>query len=739
MKKRIERSIIACLSAIVLLSGITQAQAQVERSTTNLSIPSAPTGTFARFIKTGLNNWSIVIKRKDSLLMNERFPLKIEIFEESHILQLRSAYQTVRKLSGGFLAWGTINYKTARFIFKDTWTLKNGDLNLSRTVKVGGHNKASFLSSFSFEFNKASGLQTQFFAPGMIYGKSEHLTPSAIGGSLSGSHIRIREDRLPAPLFGVRLSSGDAACILDAAPNGSTSNAEANDLTTETLSDPRFRFGSIGIDTSKGQMKLGYWFPGSEGETTYRGNTYPNGQIHHWRRRYHPIADGLSQSYQLAFRFSREPALKSMVYHDWRWAWNILKPAVNHQDIELCKTSLINMLGEQVITEHGITGIPNWISANTSPKEPPASTKTIMGFTGKALESANYLLQSADDDHSALALNHREEGLAIIRTFLHLKLNPPEGEGFEFTTGKPALALASNVYLRSFGDDLKALLKAAKRERKFNRDHSDWIQWTRTFADWLLPQQNGAGGFPRSWQAGTGVIADSSSQSSFTIIPFLVLLSDFSGDVKYKDAALKAGMYCLRSQLGTGFVGGTIDNPNVLDKEAGTLSLEAYTALFKATGDRRWLSAAYDAANFAETWIYSWNVPMPCDTRNEDLGWKKGVPTVGLQLIATGHSLCDAYMAFDVDEFAGLYRATGDRHDYEVARLLLHNTLAMLAVPGRLYDLKGPGWQQEHWSLAPVRGNGLHRGWLPWVSTSHLNGIYDLKEADLPLYQQMIR
>jgi len=270
MKKRIERSIMACLSAIVLLSGITQAQAQVERSTTNLSIPSAPTGTFASLIKTGLNNWSIVIKRKDSLLMNERFPLQIEIFEESHILQLRSAYRTVRNLTGGFLASGTITYKTAKFIFKDTWTVKNGDLNLSRRVKVAGHNKASFLSSFSFEFNKASGLQTQFFAPGMIYGQSEHLTPGAIGGSLSGSHIRIREDRLPAPLFAVRLSSGDAACILDAAPNGSTTNAEASDLTTATLSDPRFRFGSIGIDTSKGQLQLGYWFPGSEGETTYR-------------------------------------------------------------------------------------------------------------------------------------------------------------------------------------------------------------------------------------------------------------------------------------------------------------------------------------------------------------------------------------------------------------------------------------------------------------------------------------
>jgi hypothetical protein len=52
----------------------------------------------------------------------------------------------------------------------------------------------------------------------------------------------------------------------------------------------------------------------------------------------------------------------------------------------------------------------------------------------------------------------------------------------------------------------------------------------------------------------------------------------------------------------------------------------------------------------------------------------------------------------------------------------------MLALPGRVYDLRGLGLQQEHWSLAPELGNGIQRGWLPWVSTSHLNGIFGLEK-----------
>jgi hypothetical protein len=113
------------------------------------------------------------------------------------------------------------------------------------------------------------------------------------------------------------------------------------------------------------------------------------------------------------------------------------------------------------------------------------------------------------------------------------------------------------------------------------------------------------------------------------------------------------------------------------------------------------------------------------------------VPTVGLQLIATGHSLVDEYMAFDTDEFAKLSVYAKDNHYRDVAAILLHNTKNMLALPGRAFDLNGPGWQQEHWSIAPMRGFGIHRLWLPWVSTSHLNGIVGLEEFDRALFREL--
>jgi hypothetical protein len=61
----------------------------------------------------------------------------------------------------------------------------------------------------------------------------------------------------------------------------------------------------------------------------------------------------------------------------------------------------------------------------------------------------------------------------------------------------------------------------------------------------------------------------------------------------------------------------------------------------------------------------------------------------------------------------------------------------MLALPGRTYDLAGPGWQQEGWNLTPPRGIGWHRHWLPWIAASHLTGIVELEKFNPTLYQRL--
>jgi hypothetical protein len=110
------------------------------------------------------------------------------------------------------------------------------------------------------------------------------------------------------------------------------------------------------------------------------------------------------------------------------------------------------------------------------------------------------------------------------------------------------------------------------------------------------------------------------------------------------------------------------------------------------------------------------------------LHWKPGVPTIGHQLIATGVSMTDGFLAANAAVFARLFQETDDRHWLDLARTVVHGTTTMLALDGRVYDLRGPGWQQEHWSFSPRRGCGLNRRWLAWVPVAHIRGAHRIED-----------
>lgn len=365
--------------------------------------------------------------------------------------------------------------------------------------------------------------------------------------------------------------------------------------------------------------------------------------------------------------------------------------------------------------------------------------KIIMGFVAKGIESADQLLQEGDRDPGPRGQRMRELGLMMINSFVRIvPMSPPAGTGFNLMTGKPDCQSAGVVTIREPSEDLSTLIDVIRREKKLGREHPEWMAWCRQFGDWLVPQQRVDGSFPRSWNAGSGTPREESGTSSCIPVPFLVKLTEETGDPKYLNCAIRAAEYTWETYGSKGiFIGGATDNPNVTDKEAGMLALEGYLALFENTKDNKWLECAKAAADFAETWIWIWNIPMPLDADPANLGWKPGVPTTGVNGITARGSGVDQYMAWSVPAYAKMYKYTNDEHYLDVARILLLNTKAMLAIPGRTYDLLGPGWQQENWSMGRNRGNGSHRSWLPWVSVNHLHGITGLEEFDRQLFQQL--
>jgi hypothetical protein len=752
-------------------------------------------GAAVTFVRAGSGDWGIDISGGAAPRVTQAKPAQIEVYRGGdRVSQLAAGYRSVAREADAVVAKAKVaGQGAAAFAVEDRWTISGAVLSLSRKVTVtGAEHDAGFYSAIRLSTAPTTTWpDLDYLAPGLLYG-DPHTSAGAPGGSLyyRAKRFSIREDYLPAPVFALSFRDGNWAAVMDMAPRGDTTQVETTAPASTPVIDERLQFGALGArEVPEGGVEFGFWLPGTTNEFSGGfgfggGQGAPSAPV--VRRRYHPVKAGFSQRYQVGFRFGQGASFRGMERDAWRWAWQTLKPKVTLIDVEVVRRTLIDHLADRVLTVDDRAGVPfvidavsgkpgsfrpaammamfrpptaarpafdtedlvKWAKSVGIDMDPQAAElelwpKIAMGFCGKNIEVADQLLLEGDRDPGPRGQRMRKLGLAIVASLIRLvPMSPaPAAEGFDIKTGKAsAVRGAPSLTLRATAEDLRTMVDLYRRERALGRQHSEWFAWVKAYADWLLTQQREDGSFPASWLGGTGEVRGTSGVTSYAPVPLLVRMSEETGDRKYLDSAIRAADYIWAS-FGSRcvFLGAT--GGDVADKESGMLSLEAFLALYDNTREPKWLERARTAGDYAESWIWIWNVPMPLDAQDSELAWKRGVPTVGLQGIGSnvaGH--VDEYLDWAVPSYAKLYRYTKDEHYLDVARVLLHDTKSMLALPGRTYDLLGPGWQQEHWRMGPgIRGIGAHRTWLPWISVNHLHGITGLEELDKALFDRLVK
>jgi hypothetical protein len=702
------------------------------------------TGATVSFVRSTAGEWGVEIAGSAAPRIVQPKPANLEVYRsDNDIRQLAAGYKTIQKTAAGMDASAEIAYgENVVFKVADRWSISGAVLSVRRRVDVVGNASGGFYSSIMLTIDPAIGWSdVNYMAPATLYGDPTYDGDRSPGGRLNyaARRLEIREDVLPAPLFAISFNNGASVAVLDPAPRGDTIASETP--TSAVMTDARFQFGALGARQAEdGPVEFGFWYPGT---TAAIGGGRGAPAAMRSVRRYHPIAAGVAHSYEVSFRFGQNESFPDVTRDAWRWAWNTLKPPVYYIDVEQMRRVLLDNLEANAATIDGRTAIP--FVLNTMSDELQWNwTMVAMGFVGKNIECADELLREGDRDKTERGQKMRQTGLAIIASLIQaLPTVPLSGTGYDLKTGKPWEPEHDWLapWLRNATEDMRVLMRAYRRERAHDRQHPQWFNWVKQYCDWLIQQQRDDGSFPRRWKRSSNEVAEASGTTSYNPVPLLVLLSEETKDAKYQQAAIRAAEYVWSNYGARGvFVGGAIDNPNITDEEAGMLSMEAYLSLYDATKEPKWLERAKAAANFAESWIWIWNLPMPADQDDAKLHYKKGVPTVGVQGITAAASPgVDEYLDWAVPSYAKLYNLTKDQHYLDVARILLHDTKSMVALPGRQYDVKGIGWQQEGWSMGPGsrRGIGGHRFWLPWVSANHLYGIVGLEEYDPALFKQL--
>jgi hypothetical protein len=704
------------------------------------------TGATISFVRTAEGEWGIEISGAAAPRILQSKPAKLEVFcTDEDIRQFAAGYKRIEKSTAEIDALAEITYgDNVVFHVHDRWSLSGVVVSVSRKVEVTGKAPGGFCSYVMLTVDPSVGWSdVNYLAPGLLYGDPTYDGDRSPGGTLNYKARRflMREDILSAPLFALSFNNGASVAVLDPSPRGDTTVEETP--LKAVMTDARFQFGALGAwQKDDGPIEFGFWFPGTTSSYGFGRSAQP--ATPRWVRRYHPIAQGVSHSYQVSFRFGQNESFRDVTRNAWRWAWNTLNPPIMYIDVEQMRRVLTDHLVAQAATIDGRTAMPFVINTISDQKQ-WNYTMVAMGFVGKNIECADQLLREGDRDKTERGQKMRQTGLAIISSHIRaLETIPLQGTGYDLATGEPWSGDHQEwvaPWLRNATEGMRVLMRAYRRERTLGRQHPEWFNWIKQYVDWLIQQQREDGSFPRRWKSGSEEVEEPTGTTSYNPVPLLVLMTEETGDPKYKQAAVRAAEYVWANWGTRGiFIGGAIDNPNITDKEAGMLSMEAYLSLYDFTKEPKWLERAKAAADFAESWIWIWNVPMPMDADDAQLHWKKGVPALGFQgITARAAGGVDEYLDWAVPSYAKLYNLTKEQHYLDVARVLLHNTKQMVALPGRQYDYKSIGWQQEGWGMSPGsrRGVGGHRFWLPWISANHLYGITGLEEYDPILFKML--
>ena len=660
-------------------------------------------------------------------------PLAVEVVDaRGAAVWLTGAYNRVTPSGGEMVCVGTLTTTHGtQFRFTDVYAPLPGvtAFTLTRHVQIAAPSPedTAFSTRFSLSPRAPTAMTNcDFFAPGIWYKDNAHVPPTALASHLTDRYFFFREDRLPLPL--VMQQDKRTGETLTLAHLGGDPTTFAGEDGLNRVIDARMQFGAVGIQNTERPSPT-FLFPGTEGERTY---TYGGSlQGNRWAYRSHPVRVGVTHHYRLLIQVGHAPDFPAAVRRAWRTAYALQNPPIVRVDLAEVYRDGVGLLNGYAHPYHGVISVP---FAATVPDGRVVDTSSQMGFVGQALPAAALLLQGSLETGDA---EGAARASAVVDFWAQHSLTPsglprtwydvhPDGT---FTWRD------YHTFLRVASDGMDGVLQAWNVERRRGQDRPEWLAFCRRYGDWLVRAQNADG----SWFREYGVDGRPAARPTDTHggdpratdttdhpIPFLVDLYKATGDVRYRDAARRAGEFCLRSvHDGYAYVGGTPDNPNVLDKEGGMMALDAFLALYDIAQDKRWLTAAVQAADYSETWVYCWNVPMP--PGDPKIVFPKGRRTEGLSLIATGHSGSDSYMAAALFFYYRLSLLTGDAHFRDMARLLLHDTKQLLDWDGTL-GYAAPGLQTEALSLPPLRGHGTTH-WLPWLTVAQLTPLVRLRDT----------
>ncbi|MBB5802941.1 hypothetical protein F4560_002709 [Saccharothrix ecbatanensis] len=676
---------------------------------------SLRSGNHELVLTTGPTTQSVVVRdvASGASVLAEQQPMQVIVKNGETPTDANGQYASVVLEGTRLVGAGDVRSRNGSvFRFRDSYeAAPGGGFSVTRTVAVVTANAADqgFNSRFTIGAAAPRPLQDyQFLAPGVMYDRNRTVPAGALGSNLNDNYLYFREMRMPLPF--VMMHDPGSGLDVSLAHQNPRAASPVDEGSGAWLVNGGITHAALGAQRVP-SSKLAIVYPGMEGEKNYvnRGAA--------WVRRSNPVTVGHTQSYQFRIRAHKTADFGAAVRDSWRYHWDMSNPEITKVPVQQVYRSSVDVLASYQGNWGGAPGLPFsvWMDGNVR------EVSYQMGFVGQQIPAAYLMLRDGLLNNRP---DHATKGRQIL-DFWAANSSAPSGlPRTWYDVNPPGWRSFYPTYLRIATDGLEGVLKAARFMRGRGTPVASWESYARRFGDWLVANQNADGSYYRSYNLAGTAPDNQAKYNTHNAIPFLMELTAYTGDTRYRTAALRAAEFAWQTvHLPSAYVGGTPDNPNVTDKEAASLALRAFLSAYDHTRDQRWLQAAQRAADFAETWQFAWNYSV---ASSRPAYAKYGVR--GQSVIATGHSAMDTWQSGMLFDFYRLYRATNDNHYLQQARLLANNTKLTTQYPGNPLGYGRDGLVEEAIGLADLRYGGVDL-WLPWNSVAHAESLAMLQDT----------
>ena len=695
---------------------------------------------------------AVAVQKDGVLLYCNRRPMAVTVKTAFALNRCyEAAYDEVSTLAGSLTARGVLAIPSgSAFAFEDVFESTRDGFRVSRKVRVlRAGDDLGFSTKFSLVMAESADVRDyNCFAPGAWYKQNEFAPDYTVGKDLDCEYFWQKETCYALPLFAMQnISSGEAVSLSRWAADITMRNTEI--VQSENNVDPLFTIGSIGMskpgdttlnymyygyavrtpsDTRADGLSIDYVYPGCDGQLPAHNYFYGldfDRKIKTFQRINHPVEVGFEQNYSVALFMCHHDTFQSMMRETWRVCFDRLRDRLFEVDNERHFHHCMDILIRYTRQYGDAYGLP---FACQLPDMDISAVSLQFGFVGQQPGIGYQLLRYGDKENHAPAF---AKGEGIIDFWANAAMGD---SGMPQMCYHPGLGQFEPYphYIRMMADGIEAILDAYWYLHQKGDERPAWLGFCQKAADWLVRNQNEDGSYCRAYHDDGSIRMDSKSNTP-SVIRFLVQFYLLTGNEAYCQAAIRAGEWSYRNAcLKMEYRGGTCDNMDIQDKEAGIYALFGFLALYDLTGEPRWLQGAVAAADYTETWTYGWSFPVRAPMQKHPFNRY----SISGQSIITIGGGADVYMAACSYSYYRLYLITEDDHYLDFAQFIHKNTRQSNDVDGTVgYAMPGLGHESGDFRDQTLRS---HYHWLPWCTfvevepTSRLYdtfGCYEIADA----------